>query len=119
MADPESKTSAAERRARAEHIVSWMLDGQSEIAPREDLGARRARQIVAEEIARRDANPRDDDTPPRIARLDIGREIVAERRRAPSARARSISWPPQVLENTQNGEIADFAAMSFQGLAGA
>jgi hypothetical protein len=41
----------------------------------------------------------------RFARLDVAREIVAERRTAPAGRGRA-----QVLENKHNSETPDFAA---------
>jgi hypothetical protein len=157
----KAKTTAIERHERAQQILTRMLDGRAlrEIADAENLTVRRAQQIAAEEIERRNADPYEDYKLLQIARLEcalemlgrqidegkasvvpafvkvieqltsltrlqfraaypkigyepedlnetferlnVAREIAAERRGAKPTE-------PQPIENKQNGEIGDF-----------
>jgi hypothetical protein len=75
---PKPKSSANEKTERARHIFAGMMGGRSlrEIAEAEGLGVRRIQQIVAEELARRDANPADDYALLQIARLEQALELL-------------------------------------------
>jgi hypothetical protein len=76
--NPNPKSTAAERHERARHIFARMLDGLAlrEIAAAEGLSLRRVQQIIAEEIARRDANPTSDYMLLQIARLECALEML-------------------------------------------
>ena len=68
----------AASRERTRHVFARLMDGQSTaaIAAAEGLGVRRVQQIVAAELARREANPAEDYVLMQVARLERALDLL-------------------------------------------
>jgi hypothetical protein len=76
-----ARLNARERALRRDRIFARLLDGQaiSVIAAKENLTTRRVRQIVAQELEWRDADPADDYAALQIARLEAALRLIEQK----------------------------------------